>query len=932
MTDLIPVLAAQGSISLGENFYFWLAGLIVLCPLVGFVSKLALQFSSLKAMWQYTDRICVLMMSLAFGMAILIGWYFLFSPEARDSREQRTKNFRHLPDEVFVNSQKSVNWLVFGKDDAWRYHEFLGNPERISFGHLQQLVAQRRELVFTVDNLRSEEELVVDSINSLNDTEYGYDSKKEELTARRDSLRERIKSITGEFALSVPLTKEELNDLEYQAEKIAHFYPRSGESLATAIIPLPDLQRRLEKSWLEGGRRWEIDFGIEFSYLTVLMLLMVTLVSTLIHIYSIGYMQGDKRYPRFFSYISLFTFGMLGLVVSNNLLLLYMFWEIMGLCSYLLIGYFFEKESASKAGLKAFMVTRIGDVGMFLGMMLLFAHTGTFNFNDMYEIIHQKILADPTGNFEFYVVTIGTLLLFLGPVGKSAQFPLHTWLPDAMEGPTPVSAMIHAATMVSGGVLLTARIFPMMTPVTMDVVAYIGGFTALFAATIALVQVDIKKVLAYSTISQLGFMMCAIGCGAWVAAVFHLLTHAFFKACLFLSAGSVIHGIGTNDMREMGGLRKKMPITFICMLLATVAISGVPFFSGFYSKDMIIKGTLYHGMTDGNYLPFIFLWVAAGMTAFYMFRLLFMTFFGQPRDQEKYDHAHESPRTITFALGVLAAFSFSIVWLNPLFNIEKFLITPQQYAVVDDDNKPASYGAVYSPAEMEVFKHKSSGSTEQGYIDTGRFYLASAASSGHEATDAKTDSGGHGKSSGVVYNLREATEQEYHIDHRAHLRAMALSIFIALVGIGLAFLFYIANPSIPVKLTANFKGIHRWLENKYYFDELYDRLFVQTLLWYNRALAMFDQYVIDMIVNATGLFVRIAAFFFGLFDKYVIDGAVNMVGEAAQDLGEGFQKVQTGKVQYYVIGIFICTIFIGMFLWAVCGDSSWGIELLKVSR
>jgi len=388
-----------------------------------------------------------------------------------------------------------------------------------------------------------------------------------------------------------------------------------------------------------------LDIGVQIDPLTVALLFMVPTVCLMIFIYSIGYMHGDPRYSRFFAYVCLFATGMLGLVVADNLLLLFVSWEIMGLCSYLLIGFWFEKPEAMWAGLKAFITTRIGDVLLLLGMVILYFQTGALRFEKVFEGVEH--LAETNPNLMFIIA----LLVFGGAVGKSAQFPLHVWLPDAMEGPTPVSALIHAATMVAAGVFLVARMLPIFVVLAgmpaLTWVAAIGAFTALFASTIAIAQDDIKRVLAYSTISQLGYMIMALGIGGFVAAVFHLVTHAFFKALLFLGSGSVIHGVETNDMMEMGGLRKKMPYTFWTFLAGMLALAGVPPLAGFWSKDEILATAFAQ-----NQVVWIVGTVAAFITAFYMTRQVCLTFLGEPRRKEI--HAHESPPVMYIPLIILA--------------------------------------------------------------------------------------------------------------------------------------------------------------------------------------------------------------------------------------------------------------------------------------
>ncbi len=404
--------------------------------------------------------------------------------------------------------------------------------------------------------------------------------------------------------------------------------------------------------WMPAGRT-TIDMGFSIDALSIVMLIVVTVVASMVMIYSTGYMHGDKRYPRYFAYLSLFSAAMLTLVISNNILLMFMSWELVGLTSYLLIGFWFEKPSAMRAAKKAFLVTRVGDVGFMAGLILLFIRTGTFNLFGRAGIFENLDKLQVVGPLGLSLAAIAGLLLFCGAVGKSAQFPLHVWLPDAMEGPTPVSALIHAATMVAAGVYLVARMYPVFlsdsSHVALHTVAYVGAFTALFAASIGIAQNDIKKVLAYSTISQLGYMIMSLGVFGYVAAMFHLMTHAFFKAQLFLGSGSVVHGTGTQDIREMGGLRKKMPVTYWTFLIATLSLCGIPFVTaGGWSKEEILSVAYRTN-------PIVF-WagvLGAFTTSFYMFRLVYKTFHGEPRNHEI--HAHESPKAMLVPLIVLAA-------------------------------------------------------------------------------------------------------------------------------------------------------------------------------------------------------------------------------------------------------------------------------------
>lgn len=416
-------------------------------------------------------------------------------------------------------------------------------------------------------------------------------------------------------------------------------------------IELPQIG--LQGHYFEAFRTWftvggfDFRIGVLIDGLSAMMLVVVTLVSFLVQLYSISYMHGHQRFGRYFAYVNLFTFSMLLIVMGNNLMQFFIGWELVGLCSYLLIGFDFERDAAAYAGRKAFLTTKVGDLGFYIGLLIIFNFLGTFNIPQLFENI--QTLTYPT-----WVLVSVPLLLFFGAMGKSAQIGLHVWLPDAMEGPTPASALIHAATMVAAGVYMVARIFFMYeaAPISMEVVAWVGALTAFFAATMGLVAADIKRVLAFSTVSQLGFMMAALGCGGYVAGMFHLTTHAFFKALLFLCAGSVIHAVHTNDMWQMGGLKTKMPITAITYLLATLAIAGFPFLSGFFSKEEILMAAIHH-----NPAIFVILVLAAMLTSFYMFRTFYLTFLGSPRNQEKYQHAHESPSLMTIPLMVLGFLS-----------------------------------------------------------------------------------------------------------------------------------------------------------------------------------------------------------------------------------------------------------------------------------
>jgi NADH-quinone oxidoreductase subunit L len=573
------------------------------------------------------------------------------------------------------------------------------------------------------------------------------------------------------------------------------------------LLSLPSEERLYELNlftWIQSGN-FKADIGFLIDPLSALMIMVVTGVGFLIHLYSVGYMHGEEGFYRYFAYLNLFTFSMLLLVLGNNLLLMFVGWEGVGLCSYLLIGYYFHKKSAGDAGKKAFVMNRVGDFGFLLGLFLLFWFLGqthnvwTINFVELGKASHLL----PVGG----VVTVITLCFFLGATGKSAQIPLYTWLPDAMEGPTPVSALIHAATMVTAGVYMIARMnfLFIKAPETMLVIACIGAATAIFAATIGTAQNDIKRVLAYSTVSQLGFMFLAMGVGAFAAGVFHLMTHAFFKACLFLGSGSVIHSMhhalhhahshdDAQDMRNMGGLKSKMPITFVTFLVSTIAIAGIPGFSGFFSKDEILWQAFanpYHGSV--NYI----LWgtgaVAAGFTAFYMFRLVFMTFYGECRITPKAkDHLHESPFVITLPLMVLGT-----------------LAVVGGYVGV-----PKLIGDVLGGIP-NYFEH---------YLEP-------------------------------VFRISEEFAKEHmhaaaHHSHALEWGLMGTSVIVAVIGISIAFALYIVSPSIPAKFTAAFPALHKAVYNKWYVDEIYDFLFVNpckalgNFLWKG-----FDVLIVDGVVN-----------------------------------------------------------------------------------
>jgi NADH-quinone oxidoreductase subunit L len=543
-------------------------------------------------------------------------------------------------------------------------------------------------------------------------------------------------------------------------------------------------------SWITAGQ-FRVDFSLQVDQLTVIMLGVVTFVSLLVHIYSTGYMAHEEGYYRFFSYLNLFVFFMLTLVLAANVVLMFVGWEGVGLCSYLLIGFWFRKQSAISAGKKAFITTRIGDFGFTIGILLLF---WTFKSVDFAIIFKQLASAQPEAAVPTGILTTICLLLFTGAIGKSAQLPLYVWLPDAMEGPTPVSALIHAATMVTAGVYMIARMNPLFSraPIAMFVVALVGALTAFYAATIGLVQTDIKKVLAYSTVSQLGYMFLGLGVGAYASGVFHLMTHAFFKGLLFLAAGSVIHAMGGDqEMPHMGGLRSKIPITFWTMFIATFAIAGIPGFAGFFSKDEILEAAR---------ASHPFLWIlgllGAGLTSFYMFRLIFLTFFGKPRYDEHEVHVHESPRSMTVPLIFLAILSTVGGWVAA-----PHLVGGTDY--FDKFLHPVF--STYAPAGAE------------GAAETA-------------------------EAPGIVL-----------------LHALTgWPVLIALAGLLLAWWFYIKSPQTPKKLADNLRAPYTLLLHKYYVDELYNAAIIQPLLWISTNVLwhVVDEGVIDGTVNGVARVAR----------------------------------------------------------------------------
>ncbi len=635
-----------------------------------------------------------------------------------------------------------------------------------------------------------------------------------------------------------------------------------------AFWKIGDPSYRVEKAinWIDlGGFR--IDAGILVDGMTAVMLMVVCIVSFLVHLYSVGYMHGDRRYERFFAFLGFFTFSMMGIVLANNLFFLYVFWELVGLSSYLLIGFFFHKHSAANANKKAFITNRVGDWGFWLGILAFFTATGTLNYFELFAHVEA-------GTIKGALLSWAGVGLFMGCVGKSAQMPLHIWLPDAMEGPTPVSALIHAATMVAAGVYMVARLAPLFGADAMMVILYVGAITAFLMSTVALVKTDIKRVLAFSTLSQLGYMVMALGAGDATNAMFHLTTHAMFKALLFLGAGSVIHAVHSQEMPDMGGLRKKMPITFVTMLIATLAISGVPFFAGFYSKDGILGSTLAFGMTDGHYLPFILGITAAAITPFYMFRLIFMTFFGKPRDEEKYHHAHESPPSMAIPLIILGVLSI--------------IAAGWQTA---DKGWFAKFAAPYDvPAIAAEFHLEGDG--HEPVVDHG---------DSHAAVDSHGEEAHGGDALSEVAHVDGHGDAHHDVHHTAHVRAMIMSICAAFLGILLSWWVYNRNKVNTAAIQKRFHGVYTTLQGMYFFDEFYHATVYPFTLWVASVCAAFDRIVIDGIVNGTGYMTRMVSWISGTIDKYIVDGAVNGVAAVLQGAGEGFRRIQTGRIQTYFV-------------------------------
>ncbi|MGE5199054.1 MAG: NADH-quinone oxidoreductase subunit L [Rhodospirillaceae bacterium] len=656
---------------------------------------------------------------------------------------------------------------------------------------------------------------------------------------------------------------------------------------------------------------FSIPWGFRLDPLSGMMILVVTGIGFLIHVYSTGYMHGEPRgaYARYFAYLNLFVFFMLMLVLGDNFVVMFVGWEGVGLCSYLLIGYYYEKKSASDAGKKAFIVNRIGDWGFILGMFLVFSVFGTLDF----RAVADAAGAMPVESAGFGTLSLITLLLFVGATGKSAQIPLYVWLPDAMEGPTPVSALIHAATMVTAGVYMVGRNAVLFghSPMTMEVVAVVGVATAFLAATIGLVQNDIKRVLAYSTVSQLGYMFLAMGVGAYAAGAFHLMTHAFFKALLFLCSGSVIHAMaGQQDMRHMGGLKKHLPVTYMTMLIGTLAIAGIPPLSGFFSKDEILYRTFL-----ANKVIWGVAVVTALMTAFYMYRLMSMTFFGKYRGPA-WGHAGAGPADAGGGHGHAAGHGD---WHGPHVSPKSMTIPLQIRAVgaviAGFVGIPAALGGgnaiehVLEPSfTARAAVHEASALGEHGGASASEGAGLAEAIGGPEGAGLAEAAGAHagGDAPGG---------EGGHMSRAGEIGLMALSVLIGVVGIMTAYRFYVRAPEIAERLARRWSGAHRVLSNKYYVDEIYGATVISGTVAGANQLWTFDRLVVDGAVNGSGWFTVFSAWFSHLVDKYLVDGLVNLVGAVLEESSFMFRRLQTGLIQNYaLVMLFGVFVFVSLYL------------------
>lgn len=798
--------------------------------------------------------------------------------------------------------------------------------------------------VLFVGTYESTEAAIAEKHKQLHELEHGHGAKetKEEREQKIAGLKSELEELEGRWSGQVTWLR-------------VGKQPQPGED----VRPASTLQ-----------------LGFRIDYLSAVMFVMVTLVATLIHMFSIGYMSDELqetvedhqvhtdhghlhrpgRFGRFFLFLSLFCFSMLNLVLADNLFQVFVSWELVGICSYLLIGFYFERDTASTAANKAFITNRVGDAGFIIGLLVIWTYVGTFNFEELFarirapmrdahdkpvllagqfiranvkeatadgkvleiaphdgsevllypDHVHAEDLAPYSGvgpdrgpttvevkdgppddsfsSIPYWLLVVAGLGIFLGCVGKSAQFPLHVWLPDAMEGPTPVSALIHAATMVAAGVYLVGRVYPLFTLDALMVIAYIGGITMFVAATVAVVMTDIKKVLAYSTVSQLGFMMMALGIGGWVAGLFHLVTHAFFKALLFLGSGSVIYGCHhEQDMSKMGGLYPKMPITALTMLVGVLAIAGTPLFAGWYSKDAIMAaGLAYAWVHPLHGLLLILPLATACLTTFYMFRMWFLTFSGEPKDHHVHEHAHESPWVMTVPLIVLAVCSVFVAWGLPPWNaensaLEHLIHHAQPPAVMAD------WGVVVELGEDQLWQ----GGPAKDYMLSERRWA-----------------------------------------HELHNVAGLLTLGVVVIGFLFAGMLYWPRLRVldPEEARQQFPAVHRFLTHKWYFDELYSVLFVRPALVVAGWCRLFDSKVLDGereverqpvyvgIVNWFGRFWAWVSWATGKIDLGIVDGLVNLTADVIYAVGARLRRVQTGYIRSYVLFLVLAAVGIFLFL------------------
>jgi NADH-quinone oxidoreductase subunit L len=799
------------------------------------------------------------------------------------------------------------------------------------------------------------------------------EQKAKRLGRQVDEVEQRLASLQGEWAGKVtwagvyPTTKD-IAVLEDQINRLESRLPSPIDDAKAKDKVDPKAVEQIKRDidekreHLRELRKFQpatlLTLGFRIDMLSAIMFVMVTLIATLIHVYSIGYMSEELkervadhqvhtadghlhrrgRFGRFFLYMSLFCFSMLNLVLADNLFQVFISWELVGICSYLLIGFYFERQSASNAANKAFIANRVGDAGFVIGLLIIWTHIGTFNFEEIFQRVraplehsHGKMelagqiirvqpqstsehdftvlgptatmsgetrallfplepggevgnvkagqslrIGQPTagheettyGSMPYWMLVAAGLGVFLGCVGKSAQFPLQVWLPDAMEGPTPVSALIHAATMVAAGVYLVGRAYPLFTTEALLVIAYTGAITLFVAATIAVVMTDIKKVLAYSTVSQLGFMMLALGVGGWVAGLFHLLTHAFFKALLFLGSGSVIYGCHhEQEMTKMGGLYPKMKVTALTMLVGVLAIAGTPLFSGWYSKDaMLVQALGFVLVHKHHFLLFVLPVLTAGLTTFYMFRMWFMTFAGKPRDHHVYEHAHESPWVMTIPLIVLAFFSVTVAWGWPVYDPAGSWLEHQIHHA-----QPAAVEADFGP---------------EAFIDP----------------PPVTPAG----------NVRmQALSNE--------VLAGLIVLGVAVGAFGLACCIYYFNLLDPAEAKEQFPGVYNFLVNKWYFDAAYSALLVRPALAVAGWCRWFDSKVIDGVVDGSARVTVGVSRASGRFDNGIVDGLVNVIGDACYATGTWLRRVQTGYLRSYVLFLVVAAVGIWVILTSLLG-------------